>query len=98
MGYLLLTFAVGLVALAGYGGSVLYPRFDLPAVAGAALLGLAAAAGLGSFFSPCSFPLLVALLGRAPGGDADTGGPPPLRCPWTPLRGAKRFRCTCAWI
>ena len=79
IGYLLLALAVGVVALAGYGGYVLYPRFDLPAVEGAALLGLAAAAGLGSFFSPCSFPLLVALLGRAPGADSERSGPPPLR-------------------
>jgi cytochrome c biogenesis protein CcdA len=55
---------VGLLALAGYVGYVLYPRFDLPAVSGTGLLVLAAAAGLGSFFSPCSFPLLVTLLSR----------------------------------
>lgn len=64
VGYGLLTLAVAVVALAGYIGYVAYPRFDLPAVDGAALLGLAAAAGLASFFSPCSFPLLVGLLGR----------------------------------
>ena len=79
VGYVLLAVGVGLVALGGYVGYVVYPRFDLPAVEGAALLGLAAAAGLGSFFSPCSFPLLVSLLARAPGSDAGEGGPPPLR-------------------
>lgn len=62
--YAVLVVAVVLIAIAGYAGYVLYPRFDLPAVQGAGLLGLAAAAGLASFFSPCSFPLLVGLLGR----------------------------------
>lgn len=50
------------LGLAGYVGYVLYPRFDLPAGAGAGLLVLAAAAGIASFFSPCSFPLLVSML------------------------------------
>jgi cytochrome c biogenesis protein CcdA/copper chaperone CopZ len=62
--YALLVVAVVVVALAGYIGYVLYPRFDLPAVQGAGLLALAAAAGFASFFSPCSFPLLLGLLGR----------------------------------
>ncbi|MBW3658583.1 MAG: heavy-metal-associated domain-containing protein [Actinobacteria bacterium] len=62
--YGLLAAAVLAIALAGYAGYVLYPRFDLPAVQGAGLLGLAAAAGIASFFSPCSFPLLLGLLGR----------------------------------
>lgn len=61
--YLSLVFAVLLLALAGYGGYVLYPRFDLPAVGGTGLL-LLAAAGVASFFSPCSFPLLATLLAR----------------------------------
>lgn len=46
------------------GGYVLYPRFDLPAATGAGLFVLAAAAGTASFFSPCSFPLLVSMLAR----------------------------------
>jgi hypothetical protein len=62
--YLLLVVAVAVVATAGYVGYVLYPRFDLPAQEGAGLLALAAAAGFASFFSPCSFPLLLGLLGR----------------------------------
>jgi copper chaperone CopZ len=69
--YALLVLAVLLVALAGYVGSVLYPRFDLPAVEGAGVLALASAAGVASFFSPCSFPLLLALLGRHTAPDAD---------------------------
>jgi cytochrome c-type biogenesis protein len=36
----------------------------LPAATGASLLLLSAAAGVASFFSPCSFPLLVTLLAR----------------------------------
>lgn len=63
--------AVGLVlaGLAGYLGYVAYPRFGLPAGVGAGLLVLGAAAGVASFFSPCSFPLLVTLLTREGGGD-----------------------------
>lgn len=60
--YIALLLAVLVLALAGYVGYALYPRFDLPAVTGVGLLLLAAAAGLASFFSPCSFPLLATLL------------------------------------
>lgn len=60
----LLTLAVLLVALAGYAGYALYPRFNLAAASGAGLLFLAAGAGVASFFSPCSFPLLATLLAR----------------------------------
>jgi cytochrome c biogenesis protein CcdA len=66
--YFLLAAGVAILALAGYSGYVLYPRFDLPAVTGVSLLLLAAAAGLAAFFSPCSFPLLVTLLARQTGG------------------------------
>lgn len=52
------------LALAGYAGYVVYPRFDLPAAAGIGLLVLSVGAGFASFFSPCSFPLLVTLLAR----------------------------------
>lgn len=65
--YGVLTAAVVVVALAGYAGYELYPRFDLPALAGAGLLVLAAGAGVASFFAPCSFPLLVTLLSRQVG-------------------------------
>jgi cytochrome c-type biogenesis protein len=75
--YGVLAVAVAVIALAGYVGYVLYPRFDLPGAQGAGLLGLAAAAGVASFFSPCSFPLLLGLLGRQPGGRSGGGGPSP---------------------
>ena len=72
--YVVLAGAVALAGLAGYVGYVVYPRFDLPSVTGAGLLLLAAGAGVASFFSPCSFPLLVTLLAREVGG-----GPPSRR-------------------
>src|SRR5690606_38215123 len=50
--FFLLVAGLLLLALAGYGGYVLYPRFDLPVVTGAGLLFLAVGAGLASFFSP----------------------------------------------
>ena len=65
--YVYILFAAGVLvlAMAGYAGYVLYPRFDLPAASGTGLLVLATAAGMASFFSPCSFPLLVTLLTRS---------------------------------
>jgi cytochrome c-type biogenesis protein len=62
--FALLIGALAVTALAGYGGYVAYPRFDLPASVGAGLLALAAGAGVASFFSPCAFPLLLTFLGR----------------------------------
>lgn len=73
--YGLLVAGVAVLALAGYVGYELYPRFDLPAAEGAGLLVLAAAAGIASFFAPCSFPLLVTLLSR-PGGGTDREAAP----------------------
>jgi cytochrome c-type biogenesis protein len=63
--YALLLLGVGLLALAGYTAYLLYPRFNLPGASGLPLLLLAATAGMASFFSPCSFPLLLTLLARA---------------------------------
>lgn len=68
-----------LLALAGYLGFVLYPRFDLPAGVGAGLLVLAAAAGVASFFSPCSFPLLVTMLARPLSEEAQAPAGRPVR-------------------
>jgi cytochrome c biogenesis protein CcdA len=76
--YGLWTLGAVVLGLAGYVGYVLYPRFDLPAGAGAGLLILAAAAGVASFFSPCSFPLLVTMLAR-PLASAGDAGERPLR-------------------
>ena len=67
--------AAMVLGLAGYVGYVLYPRFDLPAGAGAGLLVLATAAGVASFFSPCSFPLLVSMLARPLTTSAPSGRP-----------------------
>lgn len=65
--YGLLVLGVAALALAGYVGYELYPRFDLPGAQGAGLLVLATGAGIASFFAPCSFPLLVTLLSRPTG-------------------------------
>lgn len=67
--YLFLVLGVLILAIAGYTGYVLYPRFQLPAVSGIGLSLLAAMAGIASFFSPCSFPLLLTLLARETGKD-----------------------------
>jgi cytochrome c biogenesis protein CcdA len=56
-------------ALAGYMGYVVYPRLDLPAPTGIGLLVLSVGAGVASFFSHCSFPLLITLLARQTGVD-----------------------------
>lgn len=69
--YVLLAVGVVLLGLAGYVGYVAYPRFHLPSVTGAALLVLASGAGVASFFSPCSFPLLLTILAREAGGAPD---------------------------
>lgn len=58
-----------MLSVTGYLGYTIYPHFNLPTVTGIGLYMLAAAAGLGSFFSPCSFPLLATLLARAIGSD-----------------------------
>jgi cytochrome c biogenesis protein CcdA len=71
--YLILVTGVLMVAIAGYVGYVVYPRFDLAGVDGLGLLGLGAAAGVASFFSPCSFPLLVTLLARQAVDDVEAG-------------------------
>lgn len=64
VGYAVLAIGVALLGVAGYVGYVTYPRFNLPSVAGTGVLLLGAAAGVASFFSPCSFPLLLTLLAR----------------------------------
>jgi len=71
--YTALGFAVLILGLVGYLGFVVYPRLDLSAGVGAGLIVLAAAAGVASFFSPCSFPLLVGMLGRPLAERAQSG-------------------------
>jgi cytochrome c biogenesis protein CcdA/copper chaperone CopZ len=83
--YWLLGLGVLMLALAGYAGYVLYPRFGLPAVEGASLLLLATGAGIASFFSPCSFPLLVTLLAR------EIGAQDPSREARRPMRSVLTF-------
>lgn len=67
------------LALAGYVGYLVYPRFHLPAGQGSGLLILAAGAGVASFFSPCSFPLLVTMLARPLGEEAQATHQRPVR-------------------
>jgi cytochrome c biogenesis protein CcdA len=74
-GYALLGLATAAVALIGYLGYVFYARFDLPAGTGATLLVLAAGGGIASFFSPCSFPLLLSMLARPIAAEAEAGHP-----------------------
>jgi cytochrome c biogenesis protein CcdA len=53
---------ITLVAIAGYGGFRFAATLDLGTEAGAGLVALAVITGFAVFFSPCSFPLLVAML------------------------------------
>ena len=71
IGYVLLIVGVLFLSFAGYIGYIVYPRFNLPSVTSVSLYVLSAAAGLGAFFSPCSFPLLVTLLARSFGSGRD---------------------------
>ncbi len=73
--YAALSLAVLVVGLVGYLGFVIYPNLDLSAGVGVGLILLAAAAGIASFFSPCSFPLLVGMLGRPVAERIQTGDP-----------------------
>ena len=71
--YGLLILAILLLSVIGFLGYTIYPRFDLPAVSGIGLLILALGAGIASFFTPCSFPLLTALLARSIISDESKG-------------------------
>ena len=77
--YLILVLSVVFLAFVGYTGFLLYPRFSLPDVAGIGLMVLAAAAGIASFFSPCSFPILVTLLARETSSTTEEPLQAPLR-------------------
>ncbi|MCA9943820.1 MAG: hypothetical protein H6656_21750 [Ardenticatenaceae bacterium] len=67
--FLGLATAVLILSLFGYGGYILYPRFDLKSAAASGLLPLAVMAGVASLFSPCSFPLLLTLLAGESSGN-----------------------------
>lgn len=56
---------VGVTIAGGYAGFLAAARLDLAGRTGAGLLALAAVTGAAVVFSPCSFPLLVTLLGGA---------------------------------
>lgn len=71
--YWLFVAFVVLLSIGGYMGYELYPRFDLPAAEGIGLFILAVGAGIASFFAPCSFPLLVTVLGRETESNAKDG-------------------------
>ena len=60
------------VALIGFGAFVSYLQLDLAVFVGSGLPILGVAAGAASFFSPCSFPLLVTLLARSTGADLES--------------------------
>jgi len=73
--YPLVVLVVVLLSLVGYGAYVRYPRFSLPDAFGLTLLILASAAGVASFFSPCSFPLLVTLIAHQPSNSGQSETP-----------------------
>lgn len=73
LNYWLFVLMVVFLSIVAYAGYVLYPRFDLPSATGAGLLVLSVGAGIASFFAPCSFPLLVTLLGREVGANEEEG-------------------------
>ncbi len=52
------------IAAAGYVGFRVFRQFDVGGATGAGLLVVAATVGIASFFSPCSFPLLLTTLTR----------------------------------
>ncbi len=80
--YVGLVAATAAIAAAGYGGFVVYGGLQAPDASSLALLGFAAATGIAAFFSPCSFSLLVALLGRTPdAGSSEAGESEPSRRP-----------------
>lgn len=89
--YALLLLMVAVLGVAGYAGYHLYPRFDLPPADGATLLLLAVAAGVASFFSPCAFGLLAALVGRRSGRGKAATDVRPLRFAFGMSLGASVF-------
>lgn len=56
--------ATVLVAISGYIGFLTFKAFDIRGATGAGVGVVAATVGIAAFFSPCSFPLLLATLTR----------------------------------
>ena len=59
-----LTAGIVLVGIAGWGGFLAFDRRDIGSGVGLGTIALAAAAGFGVFFAPCSFPMLLTRLTR----------------------------------
>ena len=68
------------VGAAGYVGFRVFRQFDIGGATGIGLIVVAATVGISSFFSPCSFPLLLTTLSRQAATD-----------PKHRMRGALRF-------
>lgn len=79
------------IALLGYGTYALYPRFSLTETSGLSLFILSIAAGFASFFSPCSFSLMIALIGRFSKSNGQTSVRASLRTAITIAIGASLF-------
>lgn len=90
-GVLLLTAGVVVLGLMGYLGYVFYPRFGLSGSDALSLGLLAVGAGVASFFSPCSFPLLVTLLARDEAATSARQGGPVVRFAGALALGAVAF-------
>ena len=69
-----------IVGIAGYVGFRVFRQFDVGGASGVGLIVVAATVGIASFFSPCSFPLLLTTLSRQAATDSDHR-----------MRGALRF-------
>ncbi len=69
--YVILVVAVLLVAIAGFAAFRYHLTLRISGFEGTGLLLLAVASGLASFFSPCSFPLLLVLLTREIRADSE---------------------------
>jgi cytochrome c biogenesis protein CcdA len=69
-----------IVSVAGYVGFRVFRQFDVGGATGIGLIVVAATVGIASFFSPCSFPLLLTTLSRQAATNPDHR-----------MRGALRF-------
>lgn len=72
--YVLVGLVAAAIAALGVLGFVIFGSISDSQGGGAGLLVLAAGAGVASFFSPCSFPLLVTMLARPVAAEAEASG------------------------